>query len=455
MTIQLTASVLACASLLACNTPDIVVGDLQEVTVMRAVPNPDLDLLFVIDNSPSTADKQASLVENFPRFIDRLAQLDGGLPNLHIGVVTSDMGTQGSAVATPGPAFGTIGLGGCAGLGDDGVLRHGPSSRVESFIIDVAGPTGRVRNYDGDLRDEFSNLARVGSGGCGFEQHLAAMRRSLTNPANAAFFRPEANLAVVILADEDDCSALDPALFGPASAALGPLVSFRCFDFGVVCDKDAPRTPGAKQHCQPRKDSRLVEGVAPFVDALLAAKPDPRQVMVAGIIGDPAPVDVEIVAPPGGPGSPALVASCLFDGRTGQERADPAVRLAAFLDGFPGRTQLTSICNSDLSSSLDAIGGTAKQLIGDPCIDTSLLADSSAEPGIQPACEVTDVRDAAPDQPASLPACPSGTAAADCYRFVSDATACPAGDDHLRVQLQRLRAATPDVWTHVRCQRHP
>jgi hypothetical protein len=280
------------------------------------------------------------------------------------------------------------------------------------------------------------------------------MRRSLTNPANAAFFRPEANLAVVILADEDDCSALDPALFGPDSAALGPLGSFRCFDHGVVCDQDAPRTPGVKQHCRPRKDSKLVEGVAPFVDALLAAKPDPRQVMVAGIIGNPTPVDVELLAPAGGIGSPALVASCVFDGRTGQERADPAVRLAAFLDGFPGRTQLTSICSSDLSSSLDAIGGTAKQLIGDPCIDTTALADSSADPGVQPACEVTDVRDAAPDQPASLPVCPSGAATADCYRFVSDATACPAGDDHLRVQLQRLRAATPDVWTHVRCQRH-
>ena len=58
----------------------------------------------------------------------------------------------------------------------------------------------------------------------------------------AAFFRPEANLAIVILADEDDCSLLDPALLG-TSAELGPLSAFRCFEHGVVCDPDAPRSP--------------------------------------------------------------------------------------------------------------------------------------------------------------------------------------------------------------------
>jgi len=448
---------LVCASVVACNTADIVVGDLQEVAVIRAVPDRDLDLLFVIDNSPSMADKQASLAANFRRIIDKLVQLDGGLPSLHIGVVTSDMGTQGSAVATRGAPIGVLGNGGCAGVGGDGALVHGGDPQlVQGFIADVddpASPGGRLRNYDGDLVDEFARLAQVGAGGCGFEQHLAAMRRAVSSPANAGFLRPDANLAVVILADEDDCSALDPALFGPDSAALGPLESFRCFEFGVACDPDAPRTPGDKRQCTPRTTSTLVEPVGPFVDALLAVKSDPRKVMVAGIVGDPAPVQVELVAPPGGSPIPTLAPSCQFTGPSGTERADPAVRLAAFLGSFPGRTQLTSICDSDLSSSLDAIGATAKQLIGDPCIDTTSLTDRSVDPGVQPACEVTDVRDAAPDQPIALPACPDGAAAADCYTFVTDAVACPASADHLRVRLQRTGAVTADTWTHVRCQR--
>jgi len=455
MTMRITTCLL-CASVIACHTADIVVGDLQEVAVIRAVPDRDLDLLFVIDNSPSMADKQVSLAENFRRIIDKLVQLDGGLPNLHIGVVTSDMGTQGSGVATPGAPIGVLGNGGCAGAGGDGALAHdGDPQLVRGFLVDVADPAspgGRLRNYDGELVDEFARLAQVGAGGCGFEQHLAAMRRAVSNPANAGFLRPDANLAVVILADEDDCSALDPALFGPDSAALGPLSSFRCFEFGVACDPDAPRTPGDKRQCKPRTTSTLVEPVAPFVDALLAVKSDPRKVMVAGIVGDPAPVNVELVAPPGGSPIPALAASCQFTGPSGAERAAPTVRLAAFLASFPGRTQLTSICDSDLSSSLDAIGATAKQLIGDPCIDTTALADSSADPGVQPACEVTDVRDTAPDWPTPLAVCADGAAPADCYRFVSDAVACPATADHLRVRLQRTGAVTPDTWTHVRCQ---
>jgi hypothetical protein len=451
---RITACLLACglgASAAGCTSGDVVVGGLQEVAVMPALPNRDLDLLFVIDNSPSMADKQAALADSFPRMMQKLDQLDGGRPNLHIGVITSDMGTQGSAVADPGPAIGTLGAGGCAGLGADGALNHaGDPSLTDGYIVDVVGLDSRERNYEGTLADEFARLARVGASGCGFEQHLAAMRRSLGNPANAGFLRPEANLAVVILADEDDCSALDPALFGTA-AALEPLDSFRCFEQGVACDPDAPRTPGDKQGCKPRATSKLVESVEPFVAALLAVKPDPRQIMVAGVVGDPGTVAVVPTAPPA-TGAVKLAPSCVFDNPAGPETADPAVRLAAFLGRFPGRSQLASICNSDLSGPLDAIGATAKRLVGDPCIDTTALADASPDPGIQPACEVTEVRDAAPGHAASLPPCTAGSAV-DCYTIVADAAACPDSAEHLRVRVQHTSDVTADTWTHVRCQR--
>ncbi len=38
-------------------------------------------------------------------------------------------------------------------------------------------------------------------------------RSTAPNPANAGFLRPDADLAIVILTDEDDCSAIDPAIF--------------------------------------------------------------------------------------------------------------------------------------------------------------------------------------------------------------------------------------------------
>src|SRR5205085_2403504 len=83
-------------------------------------------------------------------------------PNPHIGVVTSDMGTS-SSQHPPGPTVGTVGSGGCAGTGDDGVLRR--LANGAAFISDVALPGGsRDRNYTGALRDVFAEVATVGVG---------------------------------------------------------------------------------------------------------------------------------------------------------------------------------------------------------------------------------------------------------------------------------------------------
>lgn len=444
---------LLAASLLlsACNDPSVVVGGLHEVAALRAVQNRNLDLLFVIDDSPSTIDKQASLANAFPTMIDVLSQVDGGLPDLHIGVVTSDMGTSSADGAAPAPPIGQIGAGGCAGRGKDGALQQTPEMSAV-FLSDVDGPGGvRSRNYTGTLRDTFAKLARVGAGGCGFEQPLAAMKRALDNPANAGFVRPGANLAVVFLADEDDCSAASTSLFGPESAGLGPLQSFRCFEHGVTCDQ-ATGTPGAKTGCASSESSPHVAGVGAYVDALLATKPDPRMVMTAAIVGDPSPVAVELRSPPGGgTPAPALTHSCAFSSAAGLEVADPAVRIAGFLEPFEGRATLTSICSSDLSNPLHLIGASAKKLIGDPCIDAQPLADTSVElAGVQPSCEVADIRDSAPDRATVLPACGSG--AADCYTIVADEAACPATPDHLRVRFSRTAAIAEDTWTYVRCQ---
>ncbi len=440
---------LALVVLAACSEPVVVVGQLQEMASLKAVPDRDLDILFVVDNSESMLDNQAALAASFPKMMDVLAQLDGGLPNLHIGVVTSDMGTKGSQVDLPGPVVGVVGSGGCGGTGDNGILQH--TGLAAPYIEDLANDDGsRQRNYTGALRDVFTTAAMVGNTGCGFEQHLAAMRAGLSNPANAGFSRASANLAVVIVADEDDCSMLDPVMLS-SDPVFGALASFRCFQFGVRCAADAPDQPGAKTGCVPRDSSAYIEDVVPFAQYLRDVKGDERKVMVAGVVGDPAAVSVALAPPPGG-GTPVpqLVQSCSYGDN---ESADPAVRISAFLDQFPQRSQLSSICSGDLSGSLHDIGQSAKRLVGDPCLDTTLLADSSPEPGIQPACEVSDVRDAAPSHPAPLAHCSTG--APDCYDLVEDSAACPATADHLRVRITRSHVPADDTWTHVRCQLAP
>jgi signal transduction histidine kinase len=54
--------------------------------------NRDLDILFVIDNSSSMQAERTSLTHNFQRFINTLEHIDGGLPSVHIGVVSTDLG---------------------------------------------------------------------------------------------------------------------------------------------------------------------------------------------------------------------------------------------------------------------------------------------------------------------------------------------------------------------------
>jgi hypothetical protein len=437
------------AGLLGCHSSTEPDGELHEVAMMKAIPNRDLDILFVIDNSPSMADQQVALAAAFPQMIDVLGQIDGGLPNLHIGVVTSDMGTSATASTTPAPAIGQIDQGGCSGRGDDGRLQT-VAAMTDNFLSDVDHAGTRVRNFTGELRDVFGELARVGAGGCGFEQHLSAMQQALTRPDNANFIRPDANLAVVILADEDDCSARSATLFGQDVTTLGPLQSFRCFRHGVTCDPDVSSI-GGKHNCEPRADSPYIEALGPFIKTLRDVKPDPRMLMVAGIVGDPAPVSVELQTPPGG-GSPipALTHVCSFETPSEVSIADPAIRLGAFLDAFPGHSTLTSVCSDDLSNPLSVIGQTAKKMIGDPCLDTRLLADASSELlGVQPSCEVVDENELTG---IAVPLAPCSPLDSDCFEIVEDLLACPATGDHLRVRVRRTAAVTEDTWTHVRCQ---
>jgi hypothetical protein len=79
-----------CALLIACgdsNKKSTVVDapppapTRKTVASVPATANPDLDLLFVIDDSGSMADKQGNLQAALPGFLDTLtAQSDGGLP---------------------------------------------------------------------------------------------------------------------------------------------------------------------------------------------------------------------------------------------------------------------------------------------------------------------------------------------------------------------------------------
>ena len=288
------------ATLAACPDREVArVDPRQNREQEKEVPvqiNRNLDILFVIDNSGSMREEQASLVANFNRFINVLDNIEGGLPNVHIGVVSTDIGA------------GPYGIMGCTGNGDNGILQNAPVGGAcdtpgpERYIVDIANDDGvtRTNNYTGTLADTFSCISELGTTGCGFEQPLEAMRRALngSNAQNAGFLRDDAFLAVIIISDEDDCSAEQVSMFDSdpsldnVNSNLGPLTSFRCFEFGVECTPDAPRTAGPRQDCATRLNSQYMYNIDEYANFLKTLKEDPGQIIVAGIIGNPSPVTV-------------------------------------------------------------------------------------------------------------------------------------------------------------------
>jgi hypothetical protein len=289
-----------------------------------------------------------------------------------------------------------------------------------SFVVHGA----ESRNYTGNLKDVLGRMFRLGSTGCGFEQPLAATRRALR--VNDGFLRTDASLAVVILADEDDCSVRDTAIFDAPGGALGdePRTSFRCTRHGVICDEPLD-TVGEKHDCRPDPDSRYLEDPE-VTRADLASLKAQELLTVSAILGPPAPLTVELRQINGMP-QLALAHSCTWQGPTGAMVADPPVRMAWLVDRFGSRGSLDSVCDSDYKPDVARIAITIKRSLGIACIDTSGLADAVDVPGSQPSCEARVVRDGVHTD---LPRCPAET---DCFDIVDDVAACPETADHARV----------------------
>ena len=289
-------------------------------------PNAGVDILFVVDNSGSMQEEQVALTGAFASFMNALETAAGGtLPDVHVGVVSTDLGA------------GPFNIAGCSGNGDNGALQSAPqgpcSPPDDAYISDIEiSPGVRDTNYVGTIAETFECIAQLGIQGCGFEQPLESMRRALNGSVqgNDGFLRAGAALAVIILSDEDDCSTANTQMFDTSqddlTDPLGPLASFRCFEFGVVCDPDDPRALGVKTDCVVREPSPYMYGTTEYVDFLKSLKPD-SWLVVATIQGPTSPVDVQFQQDNL---AVRLEPSCT----TGDGSAVPGIRLATFSSQF-------------------------------------------------------------------------------------------------------------------------
>jgi hypothetical protein len=294
-------------------------------------PVRQLDMVFMIDNSPSMAPKQAKLQAQFPKLIDALRDPNtNALPDLRIAIIDSDLGTAGAwASGSCGPNAEN----GNSPWGDKGQFRmiNAQSCGVldqHAMWLEYAG--GKSVNFTGDISQVFGCLAsQLGTMGCGEEHQLEAfqfalMAKGIGNDTQQTMVRPTAYLGLVFLTDEDDCSAAgNDGMFGDKPELAGESASLRCSTRAYTCKATgnlsdgtgSPPAPGypttrsyeaAWSDCSARTDScpDALEGqtgvdasqptscsplndIKHLADEIKSLKSDPEQILVAGIFGWP------------------------------------------------------------------------------------------------------------------------------------------------------------------------
>jgi len=419
-------------------------------------PRGAVDILFMIDNSSSMAPLQQQLAAGFDAFMSIIDGLPGGTPDLHIGVVSSDMGVGDDSIAS------------CNGQGGDrGSLNDVPRGACTQTNLDphdhfialrTEADGSRSANYTGStLSEVFGCIARLGETGCGFEQPFSSVKHALdpalAPPNNLGFLRREAFLAVIMITNEDDCSA-NPgvSLYDTSSnlsitSPLGPLTNFRCNEFGHLCGGyHPPRTAtGPLQGCESNEAEGYLESVSSFVAFLRGLKSDPARVFVASVAGPATPYQVH-VRPPSFPDTadwPEIGHSCsTVDGGF----ADPAVRLNQLTESLGPYGRFESICGDSMYTPLRRIAATMTRPLRDACV---------SRPSSPPACQVVDrwtdgdgIKHAA-----VLPSCADASGITPCWSLVDDPS-CRATEQHLAVD--RGGASVPTgLMTAIDCASLP
>ena len=131
-----------------------------------------LDILFVVDNSPGMAGKQAVLAGSMPDFVAGLNAVDG--LSWRLGVTSTDLSQQGALLLGSGT--------GCPAEGPVVITNDTPNAGAQAACNVQLGDTG----WD-------------------IEQGLESARRSVLNADT--LFREDARRLIVFFADEDDCTA--------------------------------------------------------------------------------------------------------------------------------------------------------------------------------------------------------------------------------------------------------
>ena len=500
-----------CGRNTALHVPDGSSGASFRVSV---TPLRQLDMVFMIDNS-AMSPKVSKMSARLPEMIAALKDLsDSTLPDLRVAFIDSDLGTGGQYPNGPcgpknGGAYGDQGH--FQMLNDAGPTPCGVNS-PEALWIEYN--KGRALNYTGDISNVLACLATNlgGTSGCGEEHQLQAFEFALVakgignDEQQANFLRRTAQLALIFITDEDDCSAAtNDGMFGDSNhpELKNESASLRCATRAHQCggrnltdvppgyptvesfsapfstcaartddcpnptDGDPTKTTDTSvpTSCSPLKS---IKHLASEIKSL-KRNPD-EQILVAGFFGWPlsdqdmatatykiAPVPNPNVADAAHPTVFDLWPVC-YDPNNMPTPSDPypgwaaapGLRLAAFVNEFGNNGLKFSICQSDFAASMSQIGASLAKRLQHQCLPASYAQYTNCSAHLlstEP--DPADPADVIFLQGSAVPACDSTTPATPCYTLVPDSTSCETGE--LLVQVDGGDTLTPGTMLEFQC----
>ncbi len=181
--------------------------------------NPNLDILFIIDDSISMDKYQQRVAENAKLFVDRFFSTK--FINYHIGVTTSSLRDLQSKAA--GGQLHSVG-------GYTFVDRSTPNgAQILRRMMDVG-----VR---GSTTEQF------------FSIHMEALSPQLQNGGNKGFYRQDSNLAIFVITDSEDQSRIPPSVAFDFLTTLKDGDKSKLFYYAAIVDN-----PQSTSNCR-RDDS--------------------------------------------------------------------------------------------------------------------------------------------------------------------------------------------------------
>jgi hypothetical protein len=328
-----------------------------------------VDILFVVDNSNSMMEEQELLARQMasllPELITRTRPSEGDIlpavEDLHVGVVSTDMGTHGTSIMTCGNPMN----------GDNGVLQNSglqpgcqsaysapdcPRTECPWLAHSADAPDDGTDPSNPPIWVDFGCIASLGTGGCGFEQQLEAGLVALTvhsdsGGPNEGFLREGSVLSVVLVTDEDDCSSGNGEMFNPQNEQLG------CFCLRCLLHPE------------------LLYPIDRYYDALRALRPDDEDLLVvAAITGIPvdgswSPGDSLDALRELQRVNPEYPNEQLPSCQTEMGIAFPPVRIVDLVYRFGDAGVLGSICRDDWSDTFEEIARAVQARLPARCVE--------------------------------------------------------------------------------------